>query len=186
MDASNLLKPMLRAEASCTCIAPHAGRVHKHVEKDAALERRFQPVLWNQPSVGTPSHLARPAGSPTKVITACRTRTPRRWSRRRPDSPKPPRYIKPTLPADKAIDLMDERRAAAYRIDSRPAELRRAAAAHQCSSRSSASRSKGNRPGRPGASGQDREGTGRAAHGSRTPCKRAGRTRSRPWRGWAR
>jgi len=51
MDASNLLKPML-ARGELHCIgATTLDEYHKHVEKDAALERRFQPVLVDQPSV---------------------------------------------------------------------------------------------------------------------------------------
>ena len=51
MDAGNLLKPML-ARGELHCIgATTLDEYRKHVEKDAALERRFQPVLVDQPSV---------------------------------------------------------------------------------------------------------------------------------------
>src|SRR5262249_41113518 len=51
VDASNLLKPML-ARGELHCIgATTLDEYRKHVEKDAALERRFQPVLVDQPSV---------------------------------------------------------------------------------------------------------------------------------------
>src|SRR5204863_291571 len=51
MDASNLLKPML-ARGELHCIgATTLDEYRKHIEKDAALERRFQPVLVDQPSV---------------------------------------------------------------------------------------------------------------------------------------
>src|SRR5207302_4400366 len=51
MDASNLLKPML-ARGELHCIgATRLNEYRKHIEKDAALERRFQPVLVDQPSV---------------------------------------------------------------------------------------------------------------------------------------
>src|SRR5205814_5863187 len=51
MDASNLLKPML-ARGELHCIgATTLDEYRKHIEKDAALERRFQPVLVEQPSV---------------------------------------------------------------------------------------------------------------------------------------
>ena len=51
MDASNLLKPML-ARGELHCIgATTLDEYRKHVEKDAALERRFQPVLVDQPTV---------------------------------------------------------------------------------------------------------------------------------------
>ena len=51
MDASNLLKPML-ARGELHCIgATTLDEYRKHIEKDAALERRFQPVLVEEPSV---------------------------------------------------------------------------------------------------------------------------------------
>src|SRR5205807_4272283 len=51
MDASNLLKPML-ARGELHCIgATTLDEYKKHIEKDAALERRFQPVTVDQPSV---------------------------------------------------------------------------------------------------------------------------------------
>src|SRR6202008_4561376 len=51
MDASNLLKPAL-ARGELHCIgAPTLDEYKKHVEKDAALARRFQPVFVNEPSV---------------------------------------------------------------------------------------------------------------------------------------
>ena len=51
MDASNLLKPML-ARGELHCIgATTLNEYHKYIEKDAALERRFQPVMIDQPSV---------------------------------------------------------------------------------------------------------------------------------------
>ena len=49
MDAGNLFKPMLaRGELHCTG-ATTTGEYRNHIEKDAALERRFQPVLVDQP-----------------------------------------------------------------------------------------------------------------------------------------
>src|SRR5208337_375374 len=51
MDAGNMLKPML-ARGELHCIgATTLDEYRKHVEKDAALERRFQPVMVNEPSV---------------------------------------------------------------------------------------------------------------------------------------
>src|SRR5207237_3525879 len=51
MDASNMLKPML-ARGELHCIgATTLTEYRKHIEKDAALERRFQPVMVDQPSV---------------------------------------------------------------------------------------------------------------------------------------
>src|SRR6202043_1131391 len=51
MDASNMLKPML-ARGELHCIgATTLDEYRKHIEKDAALERRFQPIIVDQPSV---------------------------------------------------------------------------------------------------------------------------------------
>src|SRR6185312_5916606 len=51
MDASNMLKPML-ARGELHCIgATTLDEYRKHIEKDAALERRFQPIIIEQPSV---------------------------------------------------------------------------------------------------------------------------------------
>jgi ATP-dependent Clp protease ATP-binding subunit ClpB len=53
MDAGNILKPML-ARGELRCIgATTLNEYRKHIEKDAALERRFQPVMVVQPSVET-------------------------------------------------------------------------------------------------------------------------------------
>ena len=62
MDASNLLKPMLARGELHTIGATTLDEYRKHIEKDAALERRFQPVVVDQPTVEeTISHPARPA-----------------------------------------------------------------------------------------------------------------------------
>ena len=121
MDAGNLLKPML-ARGELHCIgATTLDEYRKHIEKDAALERRFQPVLVDQPIVeDTISHPARPEASATRCTTACASRTRR-------SSPRPccrNRYITDRFLPDKAIDLVDEA-AAKLRteIDSMPAEL---------------------------------------------------------------
>ena len=83
MDAGNLLKPML-ARGELHCIgATTLDEYRKYIEKDAALERRFQPVLVDQPSVeDTISILRGLQGALRSCITACGSRT-RRWWRRR-------------------------------------------------------------------------------------------------------
>ena len=80
MDAANMLKPAL-ARGELHCIgATTLDEYRKHIEKDAALERRFQPVLVDEPTVeDTISHPARPARSATRSTTASGSRTPR-WS----------------------------------------------------------------------------------------------------------
>jgi ATP-dependent Clp protease ATP-binding subunit ClpB len=121
MDAGNMLKPML-ARGELHCIgATTLDEYRKHIEKDAALERRFQPVLVEEPSVeDTISDPARPARSATRCTTACASRTTR-------SSPPPTlshRYITDRFLPDKAIDLVDEACAMIRtEIDSMPTEL---------------------------------------------------------------
>ena len=83
MDAGNLLKPML-ARGELHCIgATTLDEYRQHIEKDAALERRFQPVLVDQPTVeDTISHPARPEGAVRGRTTASASRTPPWWRRR--------------------------------------------------------------------------------------------------------
>ena len=83
MDAGNLLKPML-ARGELHCIgATTLDEYRQHIEKDAALERRFQPVFVDQP-IGRGHDLdpPRPARSGTRSTTASASRT-RPWSPRR-------------------------------------------------------------------------------------------------------
>ena len=105
MDAGNMLKPML-ARGELHCIgATTLDEYRKHIEKDAALERRFQPVLVDAPT-RRGHHLdpARPARSASRCTTACASRTTR-WSPRRCSRN---RYITDRFLPDKAIDLVDE------------------------------------------------------------------------------
>jgi len=104
MDAGNMLKPML-ARGELHCIgATTLDEYRKYIEKDAALERRFQPVQVDEPGVeDTISILRRPE---RKVPGAPRRAHPGlRAGRRRVLSH---RYITDRFLPDKAIDLMDE------------------------------------------------------------------------------
>ena len=80
MDAGNMLKPMLARGELHMIGATTLDEYRKHIEKDAALERRFQPVLVDEP-VGRGHHLdpARPAGAPRGLPRRARSRTAR-WS----------------------------------------------------------------------------------------------------------
>jgi ATP-dependent Clp protease ATP-binding subunit ClpB len=120
MDASNLLKPML-ARGELHCIgATTLDEYRKHVEKDAALERRFQPVMVAQPSVE----------DTISILRGLRERYELHHGVRIKDSALvaaavlSERYISDRFLPDKAIDLVDEA-AAKLRteIDSMPAEL---------------------------------------------------------------
>ena len=120
MDAGNLLKPAL-ARGELHCIgATTLDEYRKHIEKDAALERRFQTVLVDQPTVE----------DTISILRGLRERYEKHHGVRIKDSSlvaaavMSNRYISDRFLPDKAIDLMDEA-AAKLRteIDSMPAEL---------------------------------------------------------------
>jgi ATP-dependent Clp protease ATP-binding subunit ClpB len=83
MDAANLIKPAL-ARGELHCIgATTLDEYRKHVEKDAALARRFQPIMVEEPTVeDTDLDPARASRRSTSCTTGCGSRTPR-WSPRR-------------------------------------------------------------------------------------------------------
>ncbi len=120
MDAGNILKPML-ARGELHCIgATTLDEYRKYIEKDAALERRFQPIVVDQPAVEDTISILRGLKERFEIhhgvritdsaIIAC--------------SVLSNRYISDRFLPDKAIDLMDEA-AAMIRteIDSMPTEL---------------------------------------------------------------
>jgi ATP-dependent Clp protease ATP-binding subunit ClpB len=120
MDASNLLKPML-ARGELHCIgATTLDEYHKHVEKDAALERRFQPVPVDQPSVEDTISILRGLRERYEVHHGVRIKD----SALVTAAVLSNRYISDRFLPDKAIDLVDEA-AAKLRteIDSMPSEL---------------------------------------------------------------
>ncbi|HUT52120.1 MAG TPA: ATP-dependent chaperone ClpB [bacterium] len=120
IDASNMLKPALARGELRTIGATTLDEYRKHVEKDAALERRFQPIVVDEPTVADTISILRGLKEKYEVhhgvritdgaIVAAATLSHR--------------YISDRFLPDKAIDLMDE---AASRlrieIDSMPAEI---------------------------------------------------------------
>jgi ATP-dependent Clp protease ATP-binding subunit ClpB len=120
MDAGNLLKPML-ARGELRCIgATTLDEYRKHIEKDAALERRFQQVFVDQPSVENTISILRGLKERYEVhhnvkisdsaLVAAATLSAR--------------YISDRFLPDKAIDLVDEAAAQLkMEITSKPAEL---------------------------------------------------------------
>lgn len=120
MDAGNLLKPML-ARGELRCIgATTLDEYRKYIEKDAALERRFQPIVVEEPTVEDTISILRGLKERFEIhhgvritdnaLVACAVLSHR--------------YITERFLPDKAIDLMDEA-AALIRteIDSMPSEL---------------------------------------------------------------
>ncbi len=120
MDASNLLKPMLARGELRAIGATTLDEYRKHIEKDAALERRFQPVMVNQPSVEDTISILRGLKERYEVHHGVRIQD----SALVAAAVLSDRYISDRFLPDKAIDLMDES-AARLRteIDSMPSEL---------------------------------------------------------------
>ena len=120
MDASNLLKPML-ARGELHCIgATTLDEYRKHIEKDAALERRFQPVLVDQPSVEDTISILRGLRERYEVHHGVRIKD----SALVTAAVLSHRYISDRFLPDKAIDLVDEAGAKLRtEIDSMPSEL---------------------------------------------------------------
>jgi len=120
LDASNMLKPMLARGELHTIGATTLDEYRKHIEKDAALERRFQPVMVGEPTVE----------DTISILRGLRERYEIHHKVRFKDSALVAaavlshRYITDRFLPDKAIDLVDE---AASRlrmeIDSMPVEL---------------------------------------------------------------
>ena len=146
MDAGNLLKPML-ARGELHCIgATTLDEYRKHIEKDAALERRFQPIIVDQPSVE----------DTISILRGLRERYEVHHGVRITDSALVAaavlsnRYITDRFLPDKAIDLIDEAASRAADGDRLHAgRARRARARVACSSRSSARRCARRRTTRP-------------------------------------
>jgi len=120
MDASNLLKPML-ARGELHCIgATTLSEYRKYVEKDAALERRFQPVRVDPPSVADTVSILRGLKERYEIHHGVRIKDAALVTA----AVLSDRYIADRFLPDKAIDLVDE---AAARLrtemDSKPVEL---------------------------------------------------------------
>ena len=120
MDASNMLKPMLARGELHTVGATTLDEYRKYIEKDAALERRFQTVLVERADRRRHGqHSARAPGtvrdSPRRAVQGLRAGGGRRLSNR---------YIADRFLPDKAIDLVDEAASKLrMEIDSMPVEL---------------------------------------------------------------
>ena len=122
MDASNMLKPML-ARGELHCIgATTLDEYHKYVEKDAALERRFQPVIVQEPSVEDTISILRGLKERYEVHHGVRIQDGACIAA----ATMSHRYIADRFLPDKAIDLIDESASRLrMEIDSKPEELDR-------------------------------------------------------------
>ena len=120
MDAGNLLKPML-ARGELHCIgATTLNEYRQYIEKDAALERRFQPVMVNEPTVADTISILRGLKERYEVFHGVKIHDQALIAA----ATLSDRYISDRFLPDKAIDLVDEACAMIRtEIDSMPTEL---------------------------------------------------------------
>ena len=174
MDASNMLKPALARGELRAIGATTLDEYQKHIEKDAALERRFQPVYVEEPTVEDTIAILRGLQERYEIhhgvrITDAALVAAARLSHR---------YITDRFLPDKAIDLVDEA-AARLRteIDSMPAEIdavERRIVSLEIEKRALA---EGEDQGGEGAPRGDREAARRGARGVQRACAPSGRPR---------
>ncbi len=120
MDASNMLKPMLARGELHTIGATTLDEYRKYIEKDAALERRFQPVYVDEPSVEDTISILRGLKERYEVHHGVRIQDGAIIAA----ATLSHRYITDRFLPDKAIDLIDEAAAKLrMEIDSQPEEL---------------------------------------------------------------
>lgn len=120
MDAGNLLKPMLARGVLRTMGATTINEYRKYIEKDAALERRFQPVMVEEPSIEDAISILRGLKERYEVHHGIRIKDAALVAAAKLSD----RYITDRFLPDKAIDLIDEA-ASSLRIDidSMPEEI---------------------------------------------------------------
>ena len=104
MDAGNLLKPMLARGVLRTIGATTINEYRKYIEKDPALERRFQPVMVNEPSVEDTISILRGLKEKYEVHHGVRILDSAIIEAAKLSD----RYITDRFLPDKAIDLIDE------------------------------------------------------------------------------
>ena len=120
VDAANMLKPMLARGELRAIGATTLDEYRKHVEKDAALERRFQPILVEEPSVEDTIAILRGLRERYELHHGVRIKDGALVAAARLAG----RYITDRFQPDKAIDLVDEAASALrIEIDSMPEEL---------------------------------------------------------------
>src|SRR5660397_37161 len=120
MDASNLLKPALARGELHVIGATTLDEYRKHIEKDAALERRFQPVLVDEPTVDETISILRGLKEKYEVHHGVRIQDAALVAAAVLSN----RYISDRFLPDKAIDLVDEATSRLrIEIDSLPSEI---------------------------------------------------------------
>lgn len=120
MDAGNLLKPMLARGVLRTVGATTINEYRKYIEKDAALERRFQPVMVEEPTVDDTISILRGLKERYEVHHGIRIKDSALIAAAKLSD----RYITDRFLPDKAIDLIDEAASSIrIEIDSMPEEI---------------------------------------------------------------
>src|SRR6185437_4871122 len=120
MDASNMLKPALARGQLRAIGATTLNEYKKYIEKDAALERRFQPVLVGEPTVEDTVGILRGLKERYEIHHGVRIQDAALVAAAKLSA----RYIADRFLPDKAIDLVDEAAAALrMQLDSRPVEI---------------------------------------------------------------
>ena len=120
MDASNMLKPALARGELRTIGATTTKEYQKYIEKDAALERRFQPIMVNEPSVEDTVSMLRGIKEKYEVHHGVRITDDALNAAAKLSN----RYISDRFLPDKAVDLIDEATSSLrMEIDSMPDEL---------------------------------------------------------------
>ena len=151
MDAGNMLKPMLARGELRAIGATTLDEYRQHIEKDPALERRFQPVLVEEPSVEDTIAILRGLKESYEVHHGVRIQDPALVAA----AVLSDRYVTGRFLPDKAIDLIDE---AASRlrieIDSMPIEIDEVDAADPAARDRAGRAPEGDRPRLEGAAGR--------------------------------
>ena len=164
VDAANLLKPMLARGELRAVGATTLDEYRKHIEKDAALERRFQPVFVGEPDIDDTIAILRGLKGRYEVHHGVRITD----SAIVAAATLSERYIADRFLPDKAIDLIDE---AASRlkieIDSMPTEIDEVERRDPAARDRARGAEEGERRRLEGAAGGDRGGAGRAARALR-------------------
>ncbi len=120
MDASNMLKPALARGELRTIGATTTKEYQKYIEKDTALERRFQPIIVNEPSIEDTVSMLRGLKEKYEVHHGVRISDNALVAAAKLSS----RYISDRFLPDKAVDLVDEATSSLrMEIDSMPEEL---------------------------------------------------------------
>jgi ATP-dependent Clp protease ATP-binding subunit ClpB len=120
MDASNMLKPMLARGELHTIGATTLKEYREHIEKDAALERRFQPIMVEEPSVEDTVAILRGLKERYEIHHGVRITDPAIIAA----ATLSHRYISQRFLPDKAVDLIDEAASSLkMQVESSPVEL---------------------------------------------------------------